>query len=89
MSLQREVVYLEPQHVTKLDEVQGKLGFDNHSESVRFLIDATDIDAIEDSAELRVWEKILRDTLEEANSSVDRAEASLDRALAYFAGLQK
>lgn len=87
MSLQREVMYLEPQHVTKLDEVQERFGFGNHSEATRFLIDATDVSAIEDAAELKVWEKILRDTVDEANRSVDKAEDSLNRAIAYFAEL--
>jgi len=87
MSLQREVVYLEPQHLTKVNEVQEKFGFGNHSEATRFLIDATDLGAIEDSAELKVWEKILQDTVEEANRSTNKAEASLDRAIAYFAEL--
>ncbi len=87
MGLQREVMYLEPEQVSKLDEVQQKFGFGNHSEATRFLIDAADVDAIDAAAELKVWEKLLEDAVEEANRAVDRAEASLDQAISYFARL--
>ena len=84
MGLQREVMYLEPQHVTKLDAVQEKFGFGNHSEATRFLIDATDLGAIEDSAELRIWTEILQGQLAELVASTTKAENSLDLAIAYF-----
>lgn len=86
MGLQREVMYLEPQHVTKLDEVQAKFGLGNHSEATRFLLDSVDTDTLEDQAELKLWTKLLEEAVVQANDAVARAESSLDRALVYFAG---
>ena len=85
MSLQREVMYLEPQHVTKLDEVQQKFGLGSHSEATRFLLDSVEPDNLENAAELAMWVKLIDETVAEAKASVGRAEISLDRALAYFA----
>ncbi len=88
MGLKREVMYLDADQITKLDKVQSRFGFGNKSEAVRFVIDSVDPTTIEDNAELALWSKLLRESVTQAEQTLEGTMAQIAETDRYFSELR-